>query len=41
MAAKLLVAELNMLGHIARWGHNVLLTTIALLTIAMLASLIK
>jgi hypothetical protein len=36
-----LVLELNMLGLFARWGHNVLITTIALLTIAMLAFLIK
>jgi hypothetical protein len=30
-----------MLGLFARWGHNVLITTIALLTIAMLAFLIR
>jgi hypothetical protein len=30
-----------MLGKIARWGHNVLLTTMALLTIAMVVSLIR
>jgi hypothetical protein len=30
-----------MLGLFARWGHNVLITTIALLTVAMLAFLIK
>jgi hypothetical protein len=30
-----------MLGNIARWGHNVLLTTIAFLTIAIIAFLIK
>jgi len=29
--------RLNMLGFIARWGHNVLLTSMGLLTIAMLA----
>ena len=32
---------MNMLGNIARWGHNVLLTTFALLTIAIVAFLIK
>jgi hypothetical protein len=32
---------MNMLGNIARWGHNVLLTTMALLTIAIVAFLIK
>jgi hypothetical protein len=30
-----------MLGPIARWGHNVLITTMALLTIAMVVYLIK
>jgi hypothetical protein len=30
-----------MLGLIARWGHNVLITTMALLTIAMVVFLIK
>jgi hypothetical protein len=30
-----------MLGSIARWGHNVLITTMALLTIAMLVYLIS
>jgi hypothetical protein len=30
-----------MLGMIARWGHNVLITTMALLTIAMVVSLIQ
>jgi hypothetical protein len=29
-----------MLGLIARWGHNVLLTTMGLLTIAMVVSAI-
>jgi len=29
-----------MLGSIARWAHNVLLTTMALLTIAMVVSLV-
>jgi hypothetical protein len=29
--------EIEMLGLIARWGHNVLLTAMGLLTIAMLA----
>jgi hypothetical protein len=32
--------SLNMLGSIARWAHNVLLTTMALLTIAMVVSLV-
>jgi hypothetical protein len=31
----------NMLGQIARWGHNVLLTTMALLTVAVVIYLIK
>jgi hypothetical protein len=30
-----------MLGLIARWGHNVLITTMALLTIAMVVTLIQ
>jgi hypothetical protein len=30
--------RLTMLGQIARWGHNVLLTTMGLLTIAMVVS---
>jgi hypothetical protein len=30
-----------MLGLFARWGHNILITTIALLTIAMVTFLIK
>jgi hypothetical protein len=30
-----------MLGMIARWGHNVLITTMGLLTIAMVLSLIQ
>lgn len=30
-----------MLGKIARWGHNVLITSMALLTIAMVVSLIR
>ena len=30
-----------MLGMIARWGHNVLITTMALLTIAMVVSFIR
>jgi hypothetical protein len=30
-----------MLGMIARWGHNVLITTMALLTIAMVVTLIR
>jgi hypothetical protein len=30
-----------MLGMIARWGHNVLITTMALLTIAMVVTLIQ
>jgi hypothetical protein len=30
-----------MLGKIARWGHNVLLTTMGLLTIAVVVSLIR
>jgi hypothetical protein len=30
-----------MLGVIARWGHNVLITTMALLTIAMVVSMIR
>jgi hypothetical protein len=33
--------ELRMLGLIARWGHNVLITTMGLLTIAMVVSLIQ
>jgi hypothetical protein len=33
--------EIDMLGQIARWGHNVLITTMALLTIAMVISLIR
>jgi hypothetical protein len=30
-----------MLGLIARWGHNVLIGTMALLTIAMVVTLIQ
>lgn len=30
-----------MLGLFARWGHNVLITTMALLTITMVVSLIR
>jgi hypothetical protein len=30
-----------MLGLFARWGHNVLITTMALLTIAMVVSFIR
>ncbi len=30
-----------MLGLIARWGHNVLLTTMGLLTVAIVVLLIK
>jgi hypothetical protein len=30
-----------MLGLIARWGHNVLITTMALLTIAMVVFLVR
>jgi len=30
-----------MLALFARWGHNVLITTMALLTIALVASLIR
>jgi hypothetical protein len=30
-----------MLGPIARWAHNVLITTMALLTIAMVVFLIR
>jgi hypothetical protein len=33
--------RLRMLGLIARWGHNVLITTMGLLTIAMVVSLIQ
>jgi hypothetical protein len=33
--------RLSMLGSIARWGHNVLIATMALLTIAMVVSLIR
>jgi hypothetical protein len=33
--------RLIMLGRFARWGHNVLLTTIGLLTIAIVVSLIR
>jgi hypothetical protein len=33
--------RLNMLALVARWGHNVLITTMALLTIAMVVSLIR
>jgi hypothetical protein len=33
--------EMIMLGPIARWGHNVLIATMGLLTIAMVASLIQ
>jgi hypothetical protein len=32
---------MNMLGLIARWGHNVLITTMALLTIAIVVSFIR
>jgi hypothetical protein len=32
---------MNMLGQIARWGHNVLITTMALLTIAVVVYLIR
>jgi hypothetical protein len=31
--------RLTMLGLIARWGHNVLLTTIGMLTIAIVVQL--
>jgi hypothetical protein len=37
----LFTGSLNMLGMIARWGHNVLIATMALLTIAMVVSLIR
>ena len=37
----LLFGDLSMLGLIARWGHNVLITTMALLTIAMVVTLIR
>ncbi len=30
-----------MLGSIARWGHNVLLTTMGLLTVAIVILLVK
>jgi len=30
-----------MLGLIARWGHNVLIATMAMLTIAMVVTLIR
>jgi hypothetical protein len=30
------IRRLNMLGLIARWGHNVLLTSLGLLTIALI-----
>lgn len=30
-----------MLGLIARWGHNVLIATMALLTIAMVVTMIR
>jgi hypothetical protein len=30
-----------MLGLIARWGHNLLITTMALLTIAIVVTLIR
>ena len=33
--------RLRMLGPIARWGHNVLIATMGLLTIAMVVSLIQ
>jgi hypothetical protein len=33
--------RLRMLGLFARWGHNVLITTMAVLTIAMVVSLIR
>jgi hypothetical protein len=33
--------EIYMLGLIARWGHNVLLATMGLLTIAMLVLLAR
>jgi hypothetical protein len=36
-----LLGDLNMLGLIARWGHNVLITTMALLTIAMVVFLVR
>jgi hypothetical protein len=32
---------MNTLGRIARWGHNVLLTTMALLTIAVVVYLTR
>jgi hypothetical protein len=32
---------MNMLGLIARWGHKVLLTTMGLLTIAIVVSFIR
>jgi len=33
--------EIDMLGLIARWGHNVLLTTMGLLTVAIVILLVK
>ena len=30
------IRRLNMLGVIARWGHNVLLTSLGLLTLALI-----
>jgi len=32
---------MNMLGLFARWGHNVLIATMAFLTLAMVVFLIK
>jgi hypothetical protein len=40
-ACDLFTWRLSMLGLFARWGHNVLITTMALLTIALVASLIR
>jgi hypothetical protein len=40
-AASLNLLEMNMLGPIARWGHNVLMTAMGLLTIALVVFFIK
>jgi len=40
-ASDLSTWRLSMLALFARWGHNVLITTMALLTIALVASLIR
>jgi hypothetical protein len=37
----LVILELHMIGLIARWGHNVLISTMAFLTVAMIVFLTR